>query len=142
MDKKIPSSALQSFQHLEGIDIPDIEITDGWLVSDVLTKEDTVEAFAVLMSAIAQIEYQIDIAEIQHPAKRDNEWLASARCALKYKKAALQLINFKRSDFTREAKLAEQRRVDRLLIDHIKSEVSSVQFDQWLSVALERAGEE
>ena len=121
-----------SAQHLAGVEIPDIEISDDWPVSEVKTIQDCDDAFCYLMSAVAQIEYQIETEELRHPAEREGEWLASARCALKYKKAALQMVGYIRGRIEKKAKQEAQLQADRILLDHIKKQVPVQQFQDWL----------
>lgn len=119
------------FQHLSDIEIPDIEITEDWLVSDIKSREDCDDAYAYLMSAVAQIEYQIDM-ESAKPKPWDERWLAKARCALKYKKAALNIVNGKRGVFNHEDRIAFQRERDRVLLTYIRSVVPQHEFLEWI----------
>ncbi|MHC1549438.1 hypothetical protein [Phyllobacterium sp. K27] len=123
---------MSSFQHLDDIDIPDIEITEGWPVSDIKTIDDCNDAFAYLMSACASIEYQIDMAQAAHVSKQDAVWIARARCALKYKKAALQIVGFKRGSIGAEETKAFQRERDRALLTYIRSVVPQHEFLEWV----------
>lgn len=125
---------MASFQHLPDIEIPDIEIAEGWPVSDITTTDDCNDAFAFLMSACAQIELQIDM-EMSKPKPWDSAWLARANCALKYKKAALQIVNQKRGMFNTEATRAFQRERDRALLSYIRSVVPDHQFLEWIRVS-------
>lgn len=118
-------------QHLGDIEIPDIEIAEDWPVSDILTVEDCNDAFAYLMSACAQIELQMDM-EMSKPKPWDSQWLARANCALKYKKAALQIVNQKRGAFNTEATRQFQRERDRALLTYIRSVVPDHQFLEWV----------
>lgn len=84
---------IKTVQHLDDIEIPIIEISPGWAADSINTDEDFNDAFAYLMSAVAQIEYQIDMEDSKPLANQDRVWLARAKCALKYKKAALGIAN-------------------------------------------------
>lgn len=88
---------MEIVQHIDDIEIPVIEITSGWPAKDVSTQKECDEAFAYLMSAVAQIEFHIDMELIKQKPNQDREWLARANCALKYKRAALQIVNQRRS---------------------------------------------
>lgn len=78
----------------DDIHIPVIEIADGWAASDVKTEDEYDDAFAVLSSAIAEIECQIECEGIE--PTRDPMWLPKARKALAYKRAALEIIKTNR----------------------------------------------
>ena len=82
----------EDIQHLSDIEIPDIEIDKGWPVSDVQTINDCDDAFALLMSAVAKIEFDIEVETLKPKNQQDGLWLAKARCALKYNKG-LELIS-------------------------------------------------
>lgn len=123
---------LDAPQHLDDIVIPDIEITPGWAVSEVETIEDCDDAFAYLSAAVAQIDYQIEMHLLRMPADQDAEWAARARCALKYKKAALGMISNKRTSIRRRENQAVQRERDRVLLDHIKAIVPAITFAEWV----------
>lgn len=126
-----PVSA-SDFQSLPDIEIPDIEIDRGWPVSDVKTLEDCDDAFSFLMSACASIEYAIDMELLKPPHQRRGDWTARAKCALKYKKAALQIINQKRGGISTKESIAVQNQRDRLLLEYIRQRVPDEQFIEWV----------
>ncbi len=70
---------------------------------------------------------------IKKVADQDLQWMARARCALKYKKAALSIINIKRGRIADDAKKERQFRADRILLDHIKDQVSDADFKRWVN---------
>lgn len=119
-------------QSLPDIEIPEIEIDRGWPVSDVCTLQDCDDAFAFLTSAIATIEYSISLELLRPPASRRKEWIAKATCALKFKKAAMDLVNHKRGQINRKEAASVQKQRDRLLVDHIKTCVPEEQFRAWV----------
>lgn len=119
-------------QHLEDITIPVIEITDGWDVSEIKTADDCDDAFAFLMSAVAEIEYQIELHVLGVRTFTDPLWPARARRALKYKKAALQIIGQVRSRLSSERIRKAQEEHDRVLLEYIRSVASPLQFREWL----------
>ena len=122
-------------QHLPDIVIPVIEITEGWAAKDCVTHADCDDAFAYLMAACAQIEYQIDI-ELAKPKGHQAEiWLAKARCALKFKKAALQIVNQKRSAINEADKTAARNTHHNRLLEVIRASVPDDQFMAWLREA-------
>lgn len=121
----------QNLQHLGDIEIPDIEIETGWAVSEIATIDDCNDAFALLMSTIAQIEYQIDAVELG-VEQRPDEWLIKAKCALKYKKAAIQIVSHKRGSIHREADREFQRGRDQTLLHYIRDVVPEHDFLEWV----------
>lgn len=126
-------------QHMEEISIPDIEIQDGWAVSEIETVEDCDDAYSYLMAAVAEIEYELELKDLGVCKFADPTWPARARRALKYKRAALQLVGFKRGRIMDERRKAAQDTRDRALLDHIKSVVPGHQFHQW-TVSFNAAG--
>lgn len=132
VNPKFDRKLVEAPQHLDDIVIPDIEIDAGWPVSDVKTIEDCDDAFAFLMSACAAIEYDIDV-EASKPASQQNpEWAARAKCALKYKKAALSIVNTKRGRINDEKRRQTNVSRDRILLEYIRSHVSNDQFLDWV----------
>jgi hypothetical protein len=117
----------QDPQHLDDIIIPDIEIDKGWPVSDIKTIEDCDDAYAFLMAAVATIEYDIEL-DASKIVDKGPLWAARARCALKYKKAALNIVNMKRGRIADEMKATRQAARDRRLLSHIKDSVPAAQW--------------
>jgi hypothetical protein len=126
------SNAREAVQHMDDIEIPSIEITAGWAANSVKTMQDCDDAFAYLMSASAQIEFQIDTELSKPKSAQDWTWLAKARCALKYKKAALQIVNQKRGYIGEAEKRIWQDSRDRRLLEHIRAKVSDTTFMGWV----------
>ena len=121
----------EDIQHLSDIEIPDIEIDKGWPVSDVQTINDCDDAFALLMSAVAKIEFDIEVETLKPKNQQDGLWLAKARCALKYKKAALQIVNFARGRIADEEKRRKHNTQDRILLEYIRKVTPNEMFMQW-----------
>lgn len=122
-------------QHIDGIDIPVIEITDGWAADSVQSEAECNDAFAYLMSACAGIEFQIDMEFSKPKALWDDVWLARAKCALKYKKAALQIVQQRRSAITDAEKRERQKQMDVRLLQHIRASVTNSQFMAWVQAS-------
>jgi hypothetical protein len=119
-------------QHIDDIEIPVIEITAGWSAESVQTRKDCDDAFAYLMSACAGIEFQID-TELTKPKNfQDVMWMAKAKCALKYKKAALQIVQQRRSIIAETERRAWQDSRDRKLLEYIRGAVPNQQFMNWV----------
>lgn len=119
-------------QHIDDVEIPVIEITDGWSAESCTTKEQCDDAFAYLMSACAGIEYQIDMEFTKPKEQQDAPWLAKAKCALKYKKAALQIVQNRKALISETEKRVWQERQDRHLLTYIRSVVPDHQFLEWV----------
>lgn len=117
-------------QHLDEIIIPDIEIQDGWPVSDVETIEDCDDAYALLMAAVAEIEYELELKDLGVCRFADPMWPARARRAMKYKRAALQIVGYKRGRIMEERRRIAQEARDQALLDHIKAVLPAHQFHQ------------
>lgn len=124
-------------QHID-IEVPVIEISDGWAAKDCQTIEECEDAFAVLTATIASIEYQIDIHEADQ--REDWHWLAKAKCALKYRKAALQIVQKRSGHITKQARKQDQKAIDRLMLDMARLEYPE-DFSRWLTAAIDQAGE-
>lgn len=120
-------------QSVEDVVIPDIEIDDGWSVHDVKTFEDCEDANAYLVSAVAAIEYAIDIEDAKPQHQQDLEWRAKARCALRYKKAALSIVSSKRSKLRADAERDFLNRRDAILLEYIRTRVTDEQFLNWVA---------
>jgi uncharacterized protein YebE (UPF0316 family) len=127
---------VSDIQHADDILIPEIEIAPGWVARSVSTNADCDDAYAYLMSAVASIEYQLEMATI--PADRhynDTAWRAKTNAALRFKKAALQIVNQRRSDINRERNMAFQREHDRQLLAYIKAQVPAPMFREWVKAS-------
>lgn len=122
-------------QHLDDIIIPDVEISAGWPVSKCKTREDFDDAFAYLMAASAEIEYHLELYDNGLFRKGEPEWAANARRALKYKKAALQIINQKRSHLSEQRRRELIQHRNQVLLDHIRECVTKKQFETWLKAS-------
>lgn len=117
---------------LETITIPDIEIADGWAVSEIETLEDCDDAFAYLMAAVAEIEYQLEQHQLGVVVSADPTWKARATRALKYKRAGLQLVGYARGRIADAAKRNFAARQDRVLLDYIRSICPREQYHAWV----------
>lgn len=125
-------NAREVVQHIDDIEIPVIEVTEGWAAESVSTRKDCDDAFAYLMSACAGIEYQIDVELSKPKSHTNNMWLAKARCALKYKKAALQIVNQRRAVIGAAEERAWKDSRDRNLLGYIRNVVPDKQFLEWI----------
>ncbi|MEO1108300.1 MAG: hypothetical protein AAFX90_10290 [Pseudomonadota bacterium] len=85
------------------IEIPIIEICDGWTVDDIETEDDCDDAFALLTKIVAGIETKMDILEAQD--QKLTAGYIKAKAALRYKKAALAIVNTKRGRLKRQRSL-------------------------------------
>lgn len=122
----------QAVQHIDDIEIPVIEITEGWDAEKVTTRQECNDAFSYLMSACAQIEFQIDVELTKPKSHQDDLWIARAKCALKYKKAALQIVQQRRSTISTAEERAWKERRDGRLLEYIRGIVPDHQFLEWV----------
>lgn len=117
-------------QHLDEIIIPDIEIQDGWPVSEIATIEDCDDAYALLMAAVAEIEYELELKDLGVCKFADPTWPARARRAMKYKRAALQIVGYKRGQIMEARRRDLQMTRDQALLEHVKASLPAHQFHQ------------
>lgn len=107
----------------DDLEIPEVFITDDWAVSDLETVEDCEDAYILLMTACAHIDGKLDDME---NGVCDRESMGRTRAALKWKKLALNLVNLKKSRFSRILKegreLERERSRDGLMLSFIASE--------------------
>lgn len=89
----------------DDVNIPVIYITDDWSVDDIHTEDDCDDAHAVLTALIVSIEARMDDLEIQ--GRTVSEEYKRAKISLRWKKAAMQVVNLKRGKINRAA--AESR---------------------------------
>lgn len=104
----------------DDIEIPVIEIADGWPVTDIKTIADCDDAFAYLSGAVANIEYQVELESFRPMGEQRGEWTARAKAALRFKKAALAIVQTRRSSINRalEAERLDSR--DRQLLAFVR----------------------
>jgi len=125
--------SLQRFQHLDDIEIPEIEIDVGWLARDVATLEDCDDAFAVLTGAAAAIEAQLE-AEAAKPVTEERAaWTGRAKAALRYKRAALQIVSTRRSAIAKEVGRQHREAEQESLLAFIRAAVPAQQWLAWVN---------
>lgn len=118
-------------QHLADITIPVIEIAEGWAAEDCKTISDCDDAYAYLMAAIASIEFQVDLEMLLPVSEQRGQWIAKAKCALKYKRAALQIVTHRRAAINADARSSRVAAEDTRLVQHLKGAISP---DQWAAL--------
>lgn len=119
-----------SIDLIDDIEIPVIEITDGWPVTDIKTLEDCDDAFAYLTAALAGIEYQIETDGFKPiDEQRGGEWVARAKSALRFKRAALSIVNTRRGSINRAIDAERQDNRDRQLLAFIRD---ATQPEEWI----------
>lgn len=84
----------------EEIQVPIIEITDGWTVDEIETEDDCDDAFAVLTALVVSIEDRMD--RLEEAGNGLTPEYRHAKRALRWKKAALSVVNTKRGRIRRE----------------------------------------
>lgn len=85
----------------DNIQIPIIYITDEWAVDDIHTEDDCDDAHAILTALIVSVEARMDDLEIQ--GRLVSEEYKRAKISLRWKKAAMQVVNLKRGKINRAA---------------------------------------
>lgn len=118
--------SFEPVQHLstDDIEIPNIEITEGWLARDVSTLAECEEAHDYLVGAIAGIECQIEVEGFRPLAEQRGLWVAKAKSALRFKKAALNIV------LQQRGLLLEKRREESLLA-FVRAALPA---EQWLAI--------
>ena len=101
------------------ISIPTIIITDDWTVDDIETEDDCDDAFAVLTAICVSIEAKMDDLAMQ--GKELSVEHKKAKAALRWKKAALQVVQSKRGKINRKFKQVEQATLDRRIIAYFRA---------------------
>jgi hypothetical protein len=98
------------------IQVPIIEITDGWTVDEIETEDDCDDAFAVLTAMVVGIEARMDDLAIEGQELS----VAYKRCksALRWKKAGLSVIGIKRGKINRAKKEAREDDRNKRVIDY------------------------
>ncbi|MEM1088187.1 MAG: hypothetical protein AAGH90_10680 [Pseudomonadota bacterium] len=100
------------------ISIPVIEICEGWTVEDLLTEDDCDDAFAFLIATCAKIEGRLEALE-RADEKGTSEYIR-AKSALRFKKAALQIVQTTRGRLNRARRAEDNQRADRVMLDFIR----------------------
>lgn len=119
---------------LGDLEIPDIEIEPGWMARDVDTIEDCDDAFAILTGACAGIEMQIDLEGFKPLSQQRGDWVARAKAALRFKKAALAIVGHRRSAINERNRRERQETEDKRLLLFIKEAIPAAQWvDLWTS---------
>lgn len=103
----------------DDIEVPVIEIVDGFTVDDIETLDDCDDAFAILTALVASIEYRVD--EFKFRDQEFSEECRRAKAALRWKKAALNAVQSKRSRITRKAEEKKQNDVNTRLLDYFRA---------------------
>lgn len=122
----------QSFD-IGDIEIPEIEITEGWLVSELQTLEDCEDANAVLTAAAAGIEGWLETEALKPPTYQDGPRVGKAKAALRFKKAALNLVQQKRASLNEKRRAALEKEREDGLLAFIRSVVPPQQWLAWVT---------
>ena len=128
----------KDLQHTD-IEIPDIEIDRGWTVSELYTIDDCDDAFAFLTSAIAQIEFHLELEDLKPEKDQRKEWRARSRVALRFKKAALQIVGVTRGKLVRETEAKAKKATEHMVLNYVREQVGEEKFLRWLADAKARA---
>ncbi|WP_226782716.1 hypothetical protein [Oceaniglobus trochenteri] len=104
--------------HADEIEIPIVEIAPGWTVDDIRTEDDCDDAFAYLCKAVTAIETRLE--EMEEFGCADARLKIRTRSALRWKKAALTIVQTKRGQINRRRKEELHASRQRRLIDTIR----------------------
>lgn len=118
-------------QHLDDVEIVDIEIAEGWVARDIKTTEECDDAFAYLTAAIASIEYQIEAEGFKPLSQQRGDWVARAKSALRFKKGALAIVNHRRGAINEAIRIARQDEEDKRFLVFIKGALPPA---QWVEI--------
>ena len=124
---------MSNVEEVETSNARDMRIDDDWYVSDVETLDDAIEAEEFLENAIADIEYQLK----GDKGVFDEFWKTRAQSALKFKQQAMKQVRRRKMhlqhlDKEERKKTDAANRRNRLLLAHIRNQVSDDVFMQWL----------
>ena len=103
----------------DDIRVPIIEITAGWTVDEIETEDDCDDAFAVLTAIIVGIEAKLDTLEMENLAK--SESFIKTKGALRWKRAALAVVNTKRGKIKRQMNEAFQKSNSERILKYVKA---------------------
>lgn len=103
----------------DDIEIPIISICDGWDVDDIQTEDDCDDAFAVLTALVVSIEARMDDLEIA--GNSVSVEYKKAKTALRWKKAALTVVQTKRGKIRRAEKEAKQAERDASILRYFEA---------------------
>lgn len=124
-----------NLQHLD-VEIPRIEIAPGWYADAVSSEEECDRAHAFLTAACAVIERDLDLLAARNAdTQEDLEWEARAKCALKFKKGAMAIVQRVGGRLKRAAEIEQKKRYETAMLRIIRKEVDSAQYNQWATKA-------
>ena len=101
----------------DDIQVPVIEICNGWTVDEIETFDDCDDAFAVLTGLVASIECRMD--ELAEQGLELSAEHRHAKRALRWKKAALSVVNTKRSRLSRKQKESKEESINQRILNFI-----------------------
>lgn len=101
------------------IHVPIIAITGDWTVDDIETEDDCDDAFAILTALIVSIEARMDdLAMSGQELSVDHK---RAKSALRWKKAALSVVNTKRGKIRRQEKEAHDESQSQKIMNYFRA---------------------
>lgn len=103
---------------MRNIEIPSIEICEGWVAEDLVTEDDCDDAFAYLTGAIVSIEARLEDMEIS--GQDNGDLYIRTRGALRWKKAALQVVQQMRGKIARKQKDAQSQHMNNRLLMYFR----------------------
>lgn len=101
------------------IHVPIISITGDWTVDEIETEDDCDDAFAILTALIVSIEARMDdLAMSGQELSVDHK---RAKSALRWKKAALSVVNTKRGKIRRQEKEAHDESQSQKIMNYFRA---------------------
>lgn len=92
----------------DDITIPEVEITRGWLVSELETVEDCDEALAFLTESVASCDAQLALFDAGALTGRTDQWRANTKTALYWRKHAREAVYARRAILSRQERRAAE----------------------------------
>ena len=104
--------------------IPNIEISKGWFISDIVNHQDCEDAIQFLTTSITKIESALELEGFLPPEDQRVEWIGKTRKALRFKKAALTIV-------TTRYQALEADTANRRFLKFIRDQVGLEKFTDW-----------
>lgn len=106
--------------------IPNIEISKGWFINDIISHQDCEDAIQYLTFSINKMETALELEGYQPIEEQRTDWMSKTRKALRFKKAALTII-------TTRYQALEADTVNRRLLHFIRQQVGHDQYAKWVA---------
>ena len=105
--------------YADEIQVPIIAITGDWTVDEIETEDDCDDAFAILTALIVSIEARMD--DLAMSGQELSVEHKRAKSALRWKKAALSVVNIKRGKILRRKKAEHDETQSQKLMNYFRA---------------------